>query len=201
MIRRPPRSTLFPYTTLFRSQPNRVLHKAALQPFSAHHEVHVDPGERLGIGLGSLGAQLYLAAGPVLAALPEDHHYVVGGPAAGADEHHLHRPWREVSPAAVGSSIHRHDMIASGLGKKGHAAAGPSDRAFHQSSLFFNGLWIIRASCAIFSVKSAPFRDSAHEDLHGKSRRDPARVVCNRRPGQGPWAAGGAYRLTAARQA
>src|SRR3712207_8526194 len=24
MIRRPPRSTLFPYTTLFRSQPNRV---------------------------------------------------------------------------------------------------------------------------------------------------------------------------------
>src|SRR5688572_32194953 len=32
MIRRPPRSTLFPYTTLFRSQPNRrlALERAAL---------------------------------------------------------------------------------------------------------------------------------------------------------------------------
>src|SRR2546422_2812724 len=28
MIRRPPRSTLFPYTTLFRSPPNRHLHRA-----------------------------------------------------------------------------------------------------------------------------------------------------------------------------
>src|SRR2546426_1966038 len=28
MIRRPPRSTLFPYTTLFRSLPQRVLHRA-----------------------------------------------------------------------------------------------------------------------------------------------------------------------------
>src|SRR3712207_8988282 len=28
MIRRPPRSTLFPYTTLFRSRPGRALHSA-----------------------------------------------------------------------------------------------------------------------------------------------------------------------------
>src|SRR2546430_11457084 len=29
MIRRPPRSTLFPYTTLFRSQPQRYVHEGA----------------------------------------------------------------------------------------------------------------------------------------------------------------------------
>src|SRR5258708_6533370 len=108
-------------------QPNRVLHKAALQPFSAHHEVHVDPGEHFGIGLGSLRAQLYLAPGHVLPALLENHHYVVRGAAACADEHNLHRPRREVSSAAVGSSVHRNDMIAPGLGKKRHAVAGPSD--------------------------------------------------------------------------
>src|SRR5256885_9260541 len=35
MIRRPPRSTLFPYTTLFRSQQAAGLHR--LQPGLAHH--------------------------------------------------------------------------------------------------------------------------------------------------------------------
>jgi len=53
-------------------------------------------------------------------------------------------------------------MIASGLGKKRHAVAGPSDRAFHQSPLFFNGLSggyciatstrrIIYSECGLFS--------------------------------------------------
>src|SRR2546425_4246565 len=32
MIRRPPRSTLFPYTTLFRSQPDYLYHTAATFP-------------------------------------------------------------------------------------------------------------------------------------------------------------------------
>src|SRR2546421_9335763 len=32
MIRRPPRSTLFPYTTLFRSRRNRHLHRGQLAP-------------------------------------------------------------------------------------------------------------------------------------------------------------------------
>src|SRR2546427_4245927 len=32
MIRRPPRSTLFPYTTLFRSRPALVLEQRALRP-------------------------------------------------------------------------------------------------------------------------------------------------------------------------
>src|SRR5256885_11758706 len=42
MIRRPPRSTLFPYTTLFRSQP----HLRALA-----QEPHVDLGRRSHVGL------------------------------------------------------------------------------------------------------------------------------------------------------
>src|SRR5256885_3182929 len=33
MIRRPPRSTLFPYTTLFRSQPSPGQHSAKQKPF------------------------------------------------------------------------------------------------------------------------------------------------------------------------
>src|SRR5258708_14636263 len=32
MIRRPPRSTLFPYTTLFRSKIRRLMHEHALNP-------------------------------------------------------------------------------------------------------------------------------------------------------------------------
>src|SRR2546430_6586240 len=50
MIRRPPRSTLFPYTTLFRSQPHGAGHDVA-----AHlgPEVAPDLGDHL---LGQLGA-------------------------------------------------------------------------------------------------------------------------------------------------
>src|SRR3712207_7994177 len=48
MIRRPPRSTLFPYTTLFRSQAPlhpRPLH--ALRPHDARDERRVRPGGRV----------------------------------------------------------------------------------------------------------------------------------------------------------
>src|SRR5436853_7166615 len=100
-----------------------MLYQVALEALSAHHEVHMDPGEHLGIGLGSLGVQLYLAPGHVLPALLEDHHDAVGGAAAGADSHHLHRPLREASPAAVGSSIPRHDMPASALAKTSESVA------------------------------------------------------------------------------
>src|SRR3712207_8422973 len=43
MIRRPPRSTLFPYTTLFRSVLAKGEHFTAFVPFYAHfpYEVHV----------------------------------------------------------------------------------------------------------------------------------------------------------------
>src|SRR2546426_4924505 len=39
MIRRPPRSTLFPYTTLFRSRPP----DPALRDFDRHHPIAVGP--------------------------------------------------------------------------------------------------------------------------------------------------------------
>src|SRR5229473_6049091 len=37
MIRRPPRSTLFPYTTLFRSRRGRILGLAAAGPWRSRH--------------------------------------------------------------------------------------------------------------------------------------------------------------------
>src|SRR3989442_7225638 len=48
MIRRPPRSTLFPYTTLFRSQPESVAE------FMRHDrlEIVLAPAHRAGIGAG-----------------------------------------------------------------------------------------------------------------------------------------------------
>src|SRR3712207_7310323 len=71
MIRRPPRSTLFPYTTLFRSNPIAIYHDPDLAPshhylavyrwlergFGAHAVVHVGkhgnlewlPGKNLGM--------------------------------------------------------------------------------------------------------------------------------------------------------
>src|SRR5256885_3311176 len=39
MIRRPPRSTLFPYTTLFRSLPARLRHQAHAQRTRGNHPV------------------------------------------------------------------------------------------------------------------------------------------------------------------
>src|SRR3712207_7984191 len=47
MIRRPPRSTLFPYTTLFRSHP---LAHQALQQEGAHHPAG-DGGAQRGVGV------------------------------------------------------------------------------------------------------------------------------------------------------
>src|SRR2546425_6030006 len=48
MIRRPPRSTLFPYTTLFRSRPRRRLDVAGLDPLP-EFPVVVPPGEGGGV--------------------------------------------------------------------------------------------------------------------------------------------------------
>src|SRR2546426_9308570 len=50
MIRRPPRSTLFPYTTLFRSQPQLALRAAAAQV--VQQGVRVGAGCPLGFGHG-----------------------------------------------------------------------------------------------------------------------------------------------------
>src|SRR3989454_6603401 len=54
MIRRPPRSTLFPYTTLFRSEHVRV-------PLSPHHLI-VDDVERFGRGRKKAAARVVAAA-------------------------------------------------------------------------------------------------------------------------------------------
>src|SRR2546423_14969221 len=43
MIRRPPRSTLFPYTTLFRSSPPRAARLSNAAPAVDHHQMHRPP--------------------------------------------------------------------------------------------------------------------------------------------------------------
>src|SRR2546422_10730059 len=65
MIRRPPRSTLFPYTTLFRSQSTRGGHTARLMHVTPSHKwplgvVMVQPSQGHPVGGG--GARRY--AGP-----------------------------------------------------------------------------------------------------------------------------------------
>src|SRR2546425_5314597 len=46
MIRRPPRSTLFPYTTLFRSRDATILHERELQSVAAGEIAHAVAGQR-----------------------------------------------------------------------------------------------------------------------------------------------------------
>src|SRR3712207_8002269 len=46
MIRRPPRSTLFPYTTLFRSERHRDLARGRLDDEQVQREDHPGEGER-----------------------------------------------------------------------------------------------------------------------------------------------------------
>src|SRR5688572_31871644 len=52
MIRRPPRSTLFPYTTLFRSAPVEQARLARDESAGAHRE-----NDRAGLGCGPQGLQ------------------------------------------------------------------------------------------------------------------------------------------------
>src|SRR2546426_5920844 len=54
MIRRPPRSTLFPYTTLFRSEPMRQIHEHRGVGQVVPHYRPVDVGETRGDG-GEVG--------------------------------------------------------------------------------------------------------------------------------------------------
>src|SRR3712207_8223815 len=54
MIRRPPRSTLFPYTTLFRSRPGRVLDVDRV----VGGELGLAPGQELVVGGAAGGQQL-----------------------------------------------------------------------------------------------------------------------------------------------
>src|SRR3712207_7120015 len=64
MIRRPPRSTLFPYTTLFRSELLRDVHRLRDRLAAAG----VGRGDRVGVRAQSGSADLYLTVLAVLAA-------------------------------------------------------------------------------------------------------------------------------------
>src|SRR5256885_13091452 len=56
MIRRPPRSTLFPYTTLFRSEATRGFYKLVeLTPAEPQRQVHPDLRSVPALGLRSAG--------------------------------------------------------------------------------------------------------------------------------------------------
>src|SRR2546430_9415883 len=62
MIRRPPRSTLFPYTTLFRSNPARdseAMHFTQAQGFEDHHVQRL--GDRKSTRLNSSHSQISYA--------------------------------------------------------------------------------------------------------------------------------------------
>src|SRR2546430_8229108 len=63
MIRRPPRSTLFPYTTLFRSQPasREARIEAALLDGGADHQPPVAPRDRKSTRLNSSHSQISYA--------------------------------------------------------------------------------------------------------------------------------------------
>src|SRR3712207_7739662 len=55
MIRRPPRSTLFPYTTLFRSLADQVLAQAALEVADRREQGACDLAEDLALELERIG--------------------------------------------------------------------------------------------------------------------------------------------------
>src|SRR2546430_7260716 len=79
MIRRPPRSTLFPYTTLFRSPGNGVSHPVHMQRFGrpgatmAGSDSHTCAAGSLGmlaIGVGGLEVALAMAGEPLHVTMP-----------------------------------------------------------------------------------------------------------------------------------
>src|SRR2546429_5074101 len=53
MIRRPPRSTLFPYTTLFRSHQQKELNDRAVQLFRQRFDIQLPDGDRKSTRLNS----------------------------------------------------------------------------------------------------------------------------------------------------
>src|SRR2546425_9994575 len=64
MIRRPPRSTLFPYTTLFRSAHDRARSAPALGPGPRHVQVALErPLEQAGLAFGVFQLDRRIAGG------------------------------------------------------------------------------------------------------------------------------------------
>src|SRR2546427_4710529 len=60
MIRRPPRSTLFPYTTLFRSEPRERVFERRSQSLVPCRLLPGDVGQELSDAHGAVGAELNL---------------------------------------------------------------------------------------------------------------------------------------------
>src|SRR3712207_7485215 len=80
MIRRPPRSTLFPYTTLFRSDPDRSVARvvghdvgAAVTDEVARGQLPVRPGRQRRPGPGEAERGAHVLAHPQRAARSEEH--------------------------------------------------------------------------------------------------------------------------------
>src|SRR3712207_7983739 len=71
MIRRPPRSTLFPYTTLFRSRPDSSKTPCGRSKFSAHRPTTVEV--MLPVPDGSTGAQRIVVLEDLESARSEEH--------------------------------------------------------------------------------------------------------------------------------
>src|SRR3989449_4715915 len=134
MIRRPPRSTLFPYTTLFRSQGN-----AAPVVGAAAHHPRPPPAEA---GAGCRGVRLALDVPPADAGVELAERALLGGPAAarrlvGPGEH------RGVFEVVPGSAGFEQDHVGAGLRQHvgRHAAAGTgSDDAYVVALLLPDGL-------------------------------------------------------------
>src|SRR2546426_1088810 len=110
MIRRPPRSTLFPYTTLFRSQAHLHLGRAGAGGVALAQGGVVNPGD--GVGGGGRGAE------------------GDGGRAARARGARAERAARGGEAAAGGAAAEAHRAEGRGL----RAAIGVRDRG----GFFFN---------------------------------------------------------------
>src|SRR5256886_17638578 len=92
MIRRPPRSTLFPYTTLFRSHPDDVFELHPAERLRAPSGVHWLGTDRMGADVYSrllFGARITILIGVIAVGAP----LIVGvpvGPVAGAHHGWVH---------------------------------------------------------------------------------------------------------------
>ena len=103
---------------------------------AAHDEVQLDACEHLGIGIGTVGFQLNLAAAHVMATFFQDEDDVVGRATAGACQHQFHRTGCEIVSAAFRCTVHANEVAAAGVGDEAHGArAHPANVGFHGSVL------------------------------------------------------------------
>src|SRR5258708_29102684 len=102
MIRRPPRSTLFPYTTLFRSRGSTAQHPAALRPAECRARIRDTGGRRI-IRSEEHTSELQSPDHLVCRLLLEKkkHYFMASLPLFGPRRISLHAPSRSVRPVPV----------------------------------------------------------------------------------------------------